>query len=460
MSTLSPAAPSDAVPAGPKIFRCGTLTYTQGQLFQLFFTLCWNDFTLMLLENVNAFGKNLQIEHGASYAEIGWFGMIGTFANIIINPTFSVWSDRTRTTMGRRRPFLLACAPPLALCILAVPYMPDIYQWLVRFPVMASIFQHVPMNGAAFMIGVDMTLLGIFNAMMLALFSYLYWDVVPQEVLGRWTALVAIMSNASVLIWGFFLQGYAVHHMKTLCVVVSIGCLLIYMISTLAVKEGEYAKVDKHDKGGAIFAPIRAFFVECYSDPFYLWIFGAFFMAGLANASNDYKGYYLRYDLHADYDISGKINACSYVIPVLLGYFVGQRADKLHPIRMYVPTYCFWGGACFLAYFFIHNQTTFLVWSCIIQVAIFANGVTYGALLPQIYPRAKFGQFCAANQLLGSLGGFFVPVPVGYLFDYLHNNRFAYLFSACFLFAAALMFAKVQRNFSKRHGHIPVPHAG
>jgi nitrate/nitrite transporter NarK len=93
-------------------------------------------------------------------------------------------------------------------------------------------------------------------------------------------------------------------------------------------------------------------------------------------------------------------------------------------------------------------------------VAIFANGVTYGALLPQIYPRAKFGQFCAANQLLGSIGGFLVPVPVGYLFDYLHNNRFAYLFSACFLFAAALMFAKVQRNFSKRHGHIPVPHAG
>jgi maltose/moltooligosaccharide transporter len=458
MSTSSTALPE--APAGPKIFRCGTLTYTQPQLFQLFFTLCWNDFTLMMLENVNAFGKNLQIEHHATYGQMGWFAMVSTAMNIWINPVFSVWSDRTRTPMGRRRPFLLACAPPLALCVLAVPYMPGIYHWLMHFPAGAAFFRHVPMDGAAFMIGVDSILLSIFNAMILALFSYLYWDVIPQEVLGRWTALVTVMSSAATLIWGLFLVRHAVHHMKMLCVTVSIGCLLIYLISTLLVKEGEYAKVDKHKKGGSWWAPVRAYFLECYSDPFYLWIFGAFFTAGLANASNDYKGYYLRYDLHADYDVSGPINAIPYAIPVFLGYFVGNIADKLHPIRMYVPTYCFWGLVCFLSYFFIHDKTTFLIWSCITQAAIFANGVTYGALLPQIYPRAKFGQFCSANQLLSSLGGFIVPVPVGYLFDYLHNNRFAYLFSADFLFAAAVLFMKVERNFSKRHGHVPVPHAG
>jgi MFS family permease len=127
---------------------------------------------------------------------------------------------------------------------------------------------------------------------------------------------------------------------------------------------------------------------------------------------------------------------------------------------MYVPTYCFWGSVCFCSYFFIHNQRTFLIWTCITQVAIFANGVTYGALLPQIYPRAKFGQFCSANQLCGSVGGLLAPIPVGMLFDHLHNNRFAYLFSADFLFGAALMFTKVQKNYNKRKGRVPVPHAG
>jgi maltose/moltooligosaccharide transporter len=306
-----------------------------------------------------------------------------------------------------------------------------------------------------------MVLLGIFNAMMLALFSYLYWDVVPQEVLGRWTAMGTVVSALATVIWGFFLVKYAVHHMQLLCVSVSVLCVLVYMVSTYFVKEGEYPPVDKHKKGGSWWAPIRAYFIECYSDPFYLWIFGAFFMAGLANASNDYKGYYLRFDLHADYDQSGPITAVPYLIPVLLGYFVGNIADKLHPIRMFVPTYVVWGSICFLSYFFIHDKTTFLIWSCITQVAIFANGVTYGALLPQIYPRAKFGQFCSANQLIGSVGGGLIaPIIVGHLFDHLHNNRFAYLFSADFLFAGALMFSKVQRNYEKRHGKIPVPHAG
>jgi hypothetical protein len=459
MSTLSTTVPEPAAD-GPKIFRCGTLTYTQGQLYQLFFTLCWNEFTLMMLENVNAFSKNLQIEHHATYAQIGFFGFVSSVMGMWINPVFSVWSDRTRTSMGRRRPFLMACAPPLALCVLAVPFMPDLAHWLEQFPAASSLLRYAHMDSAVLTLGVCSVLLSIFNAMVLALFSYLYWDVVPQEVLGRWTAMGTVVTSAATVIWGFCLVKYAVHHMKFLCVSVSILCLLVYLLSVWLVKEGEYAKVDKHQTGGWI-APIRAYFLECYSDPFYLWIFGAFLMAGMANASNDYKGFYLRYDLHADYDVSGPITSIPYLIPVVLGYFVGNFADKLHPIRMYVPTYCFWGAVCFLSYFFVHNQRTFLIWSCITQAAIFANGVTYGALLPQIYPRAKFGQFCSANQLCSSIVvGMIAPIPVGILFDHLHNNRFAYLFSADFLFAGALMFMKVQRNFSKRHGHVPVPHAG
>jgi Na+/melibiose symporter-like transporter len=457
MSTLStPAAPE---PAGSKIFRCGTLTYTQPQLYQLFFWLCWNDFTIMMMENVNAFGQFLQVENHATFAQIGIFSTIGTAMNIWINPVFSVWSDRTRTRWGRRRPFLLLATPPLALCILGIPYMSALYQYLQHFPLGAAFFYHVPMNGAAFMVGCCSVLLGVFNAMVLAIFSYLYWDVVPQVVLGRWTGLSSAMSNIGTFVWGFFLMGYADHHMKALCVSVSLLCLVIYLLSVWKVKEGEYEKVDKHEKG-AWLAPIRAYFVECYSDPFYLWIFGAFFVASLANASNQFKGYYLKYDLHADYNIIGKFSAIPSLIPIILGYFVGMIADKLHPIRIYVPTYCLWGTICFLSYFFIHNEVTFLIWTCLTQVAIFANGVTYGALLPQIYPRAKFGQFCSANQLCGSIGGLLVPIPVGILFDHLHNNRFAYLFSAIFLFAAALMFRKVQKNFEERQGKPPEPHAG
>jgi maltose/moltooligosaccharide transporter len=460
MSTSFAATPPPA--AAPKIFSVGTLKYTQKDIYVLFFWLMWNDFTLMLLEQVNSFGGFLQLQHGATNEQIAIFGTIGSLLTFWINPVFSVWSDRTRTRWGRRRPFLIFITPPLALCILAIPYMATVNHWLaLHSPRAVSFFHAMGMDGAVFLIGVCTILLSFFNAMVLALFSYLYWDVVPQEVLGRWTALSKIVSNGGIFLWGIFLIGYADRHMKTLCVSVSVFCLVVYLVSIWKVKEGGYPPPDKHKKGGKLFAPVRAYFVECYSDPFYLWIFAAFFVAGMANASNGYKSYYLKFDLHTNYETFGRFNSLPYLVPIILGYFFGSIADKLHPIRVFAPTYFFWGLVSFGSYFFIHDKWSFLFWSGLTQVAIFANGVTYGALLPEIYPREKLGQFCSANQLWGTLGGIVVPIPVGWLFDAMHKYyRFAYLFSAVFLFGAALMFRKVERNYMKRKGHVPVPHAG
>jgi len=455
----SPSSPEIPATTGAGYYCVGTLRYTQHELYVLFFWLMWNDFTIMMMENVNAFGKFLQLDHHATYSQIAVFGAVGTAMNVWINPVFSVWSDRTRTPWGRRRPFLLLATPPLAFFIMAIPYMPAAYHYLMRFSVAAWLFGHLPMDGAAFLVGICGVALSIFNAMVLAIFSYLYWDVVPQEVLGRWTAMVRVVGALGLFLWGFFLIGYADHHMKALCVGVSLFCLIVYLLSTWKVKEGEYPPVDKHTKGGLL-APIRAYFVECYSDPFYLWIFGAFFIAGIANASNDYKNYYLKYDLHSDYDTFGKITAIPSLVPLVLGYFFGSIADRLHPVRVMAPTFFFWGLICFGSYFFIHDKMSFVVWGCLTQVAMFANGVTYGALLPEIYPRAKFGQFCSANQLCGSIGGIFVPIPVAMLFDSIHSNRFAYMFSAIFLFAAGLLFLKVNKNFAERKGRVPEPHAG
>jgi MFS-type transporter involved in bile tolerance (Atg22 family) len=316
------------------------------------------------------------------------------------------------------------------------------------------------MNGAVVLLGLCGVALTLFNQVVLALFSYLYWDVVPQEVLGRWTGLSKAVAAAATFIWGFFLMRFADHHMKALCDFAAAFCLSIYLLSIVMVKEGEYPPVDRHRKGGWL-APIRAYFVECYSDPFYLWIFGAFLVAGINNAANNYKNYYLRYDLHVDYAGMGQLNSIPWLVPIVLGYFLGSVADKLNPIRVYAPTFVFWGATCFCSYFFIHDRTSYLVWSCITQVAIFANGITYGALLPEIYPRAKFGQFCSANALCGTVAGIIVPIPIGMLFDAMHSYyRFAYLFSACFLFGGAVMFRKVERNYRARKGQVPVPHAG
>jgi maltose/moltooligosaccharide transporter len=459
MSTTSAALPESPGTVGAKIFKVGTLQYTQRQLYILFFWLMWNDFTVMLLEQPIAFGKFLQLNHGATNAEIGVFTTISGLLTIWINPVFSVWSDRTRTRWGRRRPFLLIATPPLAFFIAITPYMPTLYHYLLRYPSVASFFHRLPMNGAVLMLGLCIIATQVFNMIIMALFSYLYWDVVPQEVLGRWFAMVRIVGALSTFVWSFFLFGLGDHHMKALCVGIALFCLTVYLLSIWKAKEGGYPPVDKHEKGGLI-APVRAYFVECFSDPFYLWVFAAFLIAGIASASNDYQRFYLYYDLHFSYDTIGKWSATPQLVSILLGYFFGATADRLHPMRLFAPTFFIWGLICVGSYFFIVDRWSYFFWTTLTQVIIFANGVTYGALLPQIYPREKFGQFCSANQLCGSLAGALLAAPIGYLFDYLHSYRYSYLFAAFFLFAGSAMFVKVRRNFDKRHGHVPQPHAG
>ena len=444
-----------------RLFKVGTLSYTQRQLYFLFFWLMWNDFTIMLLEQPLMFARLLQLDHGATNFQVGLFASAAGLTTLWINPVFSVWSDRTRTRWGRRRPFLLVAAPLVAFFIAVTPYMPNIAHYLMRYPWAASLFRYLPlqMTGPVFMLGICIVLTQAFNQIVLALYGYLYWDVVPQEVLGRWTAMCRIMGALGGFIWSFFLLGQADHHLKALCLGISLFCLLVYLLSVWKVREGDYPPVDRHRKGGVL-APVRAYFVECFTDPFYLWIFGAFLIAGIASCANPLTMNYLRYDLHLDYDTIGKWGAVPPLVSLPLGYFFGSMTDRLHPMRIFAPTFFLWGLVCIGSYFFIHDAWSFFFWTLLTQIVVFANGVTYGALLPRIYPREKFGQFCSANQLCGALGIALAALPTGRLFDGLHSYRYAYLFQAFFLIAASAAFLKVRREYDKRHGAVPTPHAG
>jgi maltose/moltooligosaccharide transporter len=462
MSSTTDTAPASCAVAGvnePRLFRVGSLQYTQRELYVLFFWLMWNDFMIMLLEQPGQFGSLLQLANGATYTQISIFATLATLLTFWINPVFSTWSDRTRTPWGRRRPFLFFTTPPLGLLIMVVPYMPTLHHYLMRYSWAVAFFRHVPMNGSVFMLGVVGLLLAISNAIVLAIFSYLYWDVVPVEVLGRFTSLAKIVTAVLTIGWNFFFLGMAQTHMKAVCVGIALFALTAYLISVWKVKEGDYPPPDTHTKGGML-APLRAYFVECYSEPYYLWIFFGLAAYGLSNASGILKTHYVMFDLHLSWDVVGKINSAPQVIAIFLGFFFGSITDRFQPVRAFPPTYVAWGLACLGSYFFITGAWSYLVWNCVTQVAIFANGVTYGALLPQIYPREKLGQFCSAAVLFQSATGFILGIPLGILFDYVHSDRLAYLWSAIFLFLAAAIFFKVERNYRARHGRAPVPHAG
>ena len=460
----SPIAPNPVGVNVPEpIYSVGTLVYNKRQLVILFVWLMWNDFGITLIEAIGSLNGVMMRDHGATFTQMAMLGSIGGFITPWINPWVSTWSDRHRSKYGRRRPFLLIATPIFAFLMMAIPFMPDFFHYLEQFPVMARLFVHLPMNGPAFFIGVCGLAAGMFNAVVLAIFSYLYWDVVPESILGRFNSMKANVALIAGLVWSFFIYGLAEHHMKEVYVGTGIFSLTIYLLSVWKIKEGEYPEPDVHTKGGA-FAPIRAYFVECFSESFYLWIFVASLFYQLGNAGGWYQFNYLHYDLKLDLATLGWVDGWAKLATtgfgLVLGFSIGAMTDRLKPVRLMAPSYFLLALIVFATYFFVHDKWTYLVAMTVRGLLNFVMGVIIGAFTVEVFPREKIGQFCSAQavfyQFINNLANPFV----GMLFDWLKNNRLGFLWMAGFYALSGVVYMKVYINWKKRHGHTPLPHAG
>jgi len=465
--TLSTASsipePALGEPQSEKIWSVGTLRYNQRQLIVVFFWLMWNDFSFKLIESIGSLGNFLILDQGGTYTQIALFGTIGGLITPWLNPWVSTWSDRHRGKMGRRRPFLFFSVPLFAVFLAITPYMPTLYHYLLRYPWMVTASAHFPMKGQVFFIGINVIISGIFNAVFLAIFSYLYFDVVPEALLGRFNALNANVGLIAGLVWSFWIFGLADHHMKAVYVGTALFSLTVYLLSVWKIKEGEYPPPDKHTKGG-VFAPIRAYFVECFSDGYYLWVFVALFFAQVGNKGNDYQQYYLHYDLKLDLATigwaSGWTQAITFGFGILCGFIVGMMTDKLKPVRLMAGIYLVEALAEWGSFFFVHDKWTWLISFSVVSLIRFVLGVVFSAFVVQIFPREKLGQFCSAQAVFYQFPLVFLTIFIAKYFDFVHNNRVSFLWDAIFYFIAALAYAKVHLNWNRKHGRTPVPHAG
>jgi MFS family permease len=173
---------------------------------------------------------------------------------------------------------------------------------------------------------------------------------------------------------------------------------------------------------------------------------------------------YIHYDLKLDLATIGRMNgwgsAFTVTLGLLLGFSFGTLTDRLKPVRMMAPIYAIWGLVKIAGFFFVHDQWTYLGWYGLNGVCGFAVGVAQAAVVIEVFPREKLGQFCSANAITQQLICNGVAILAAKFFDHLQNNRYSFLWQAVFLFIGAMAFLKVQKNWKLRHGRMPVPHAG
>ncbi len=432
-----------------KIFAVGTLRYTTGGLVVLFSWIMWNDLCLMLMEHVAPTIVPLMMkDHGASNKEIAFFtaSLTGIFT-IWVNPLISVWSDRHRSPHGRRRPFLFLATPFCAIALAAIPFMPDLFHFLAGIPAFSEFLHKHSTFGIILLIGVCYLIFQEFNNVILAVYHPYFYDVVPVEVMGRFQALVKVVTALAGFIWNFALLGLAQDHLKEVFVWVAVFFLVSYLVSLWQVKEGEYPPPTK-EKIPGIRGVVASFFTDCFR-PYYLPFIIANSLFQIGNVANGFQIFLFRDQLGLDLNTIGKVRAIPTLLVVVVGYFMGSIVDRFKPGRVLVVGMVLFALTNVGAFFVIQGKWTLGIYTGVIAIVVLAVQVSTSVFTGQFFPREKIGQFCSANSTVYRIAILLTATFAGAFFDWIKDYRYVFLWSAAFYLPTIPLYMMSHRNLMR-----------
>lgn len=170
---------------------------------------------------------------------VGWAILLGRIVDAIADPLVGAWSDATRTPLGRRRPFLIYGALPLALSFAALWWAPTVLSDVGRMlylTVMTSAF---------------LFLFTVYTAPYLALLPELATSLQGRVRLATWQGVAQIVGLGIAMIGsGILIDNFGFGAMG---VVLAVVALVTYLVTALTVKE----EVREHESTPGMFDSIR-----------------------------------------------------------------------------------------------------------------------------------------------------------------------------------------------------------
>lgn len=430
-------------------WKVGTLVYTSAGLITLFCWLLWGDFAWSMKERaVTPVAQLLLKQFKTSDMIIGLLiGSLPSALGMLLGPIISVKSDRHRGRWGRRIPFLLIPTPIAALSMAGIAFTPVIGRSLHE-----TLGAGSPGLGAVtvMVFAFFWTLFEVATVIANTVLGGLINDVVPHEVIGRFFGLFRAVSLLAGIIFNYFIIGHAEQHY----VAIFLGIGLVYGVGfslmCLKVKEGEYPEPEPlvADNENRFIGPIKTYLRECYSNPYYLWVFAAMTFGMLAGGPvNTFSVFYAK-SVGMEMDAYGKYVALTYTISLVLSYFIGSFADRFHPLRVGLVAIGIYAVAMLWGGFFATTPTTF--------AAVFvAHGVLMGtyltgtaALGQRLFPKAKFAQFFSAMGLFVALAYMVLPPGMGAILDATgHVYRYTFIGSGLIAALAFVGLLVVYKKF-------------
>ena len=306
----------------------------------------------------------------------------------ILGPIISYRSDRHRGRWGRRIPYILAATPVAALAMAGLAFSQPIAD-LVR-----------GILGSRWLAGVNLTLIvfGVFwtcfeFAAIIAgsVFGALINDVVPDSLLGRFYGYFRVLSLLAGILFNYWLIGQAELHSQWLFGGIAILYGVGVMMMCLRVKEGQYAPPPEVKPGErkSVFAITKVYFKECFSKPYYLWVFLGLTFGGISFWPINLFSVPFANSMGVNMEKYGKYSALSYVISLCLAYFLGVLVDRFHALRVSIVALLLYAIAMMAGLFYVTAPARFGVgWvaHCVLSGVYYT---TSASLAQRLLPRSN-----------------------------------------------------------------------
>jgi MFS family permease len=433
----TPDRPADSPPAtaGPRIYRVGSLTYTKGGLFQIFFWMLWGDFFFQIFESMPTVTPLLLRWQGASDTLIGLMGSLSSVVALFWAPIVATQSDRHRGRMGRRRPFLLWATPPVVISLVLLGAAKPAGIWVHRLLSGLGGETFTVAGCTIAWIGVCVVIFLLFNAYIAQVFACLIPDVIPGDVMGKFSGIFRAVGAVGSLAFNRWALGWVEAY--TFHVYLLIGLIFAGAFSVIIwqVKEGTYPPPPPKAPGGRLGA-IKEYLQTSFRHPFYLNIFAVWFFFWSSSVPLSFLVFFGTQAGRTDYaptlglslQAFGEVKGWTFVVQIPVYFIVGFFADRYHPIRVTVAGMFLTAVSYFCGYWFVADKSTLLVWWCLnqISIAIFLGAAT--AMSPRLLPRERYGQFLSANYIFGMVGLTLTPPLVGWLLQQVRDYRYVFIF--------------------------------
>ncbi len=440
-------------------WRAGALTYTTGGLAGLFFWLLWGDFSFFLKERSVTPAMQLLLHRlDASNLLVGTLLVsVPAAIGFVVVPVIGYRSDRHRGRWGRRIPYLFAPIPVTFVAMAGLALSPEIGGSLHRLLGAWS-----PGANASIVIALaaSWALFEVCTSICNSVFLSLITDVVPGEVIGRFFALFRMVSLGAGMIFFYGLFGSVERH--TVGVFLGIGAIYCvgFTAMCLRVKEGRYpppgeepAAAGRGGAGGRFMAGVRIYCRDCFSVPYYRWVFLSFALASMAWVS--LNSFYVLYakSLGMGMATLGKYGGAQLLLSLVQAYPVGWLADRFHPLRLTIVSLALLGAAMAVAFFSVHDARAFGI-ALVVRGTLTGFWLTATASLPAVlFPKPKFAALNSARLTASSVGTLVAGPACGWMLDLLHRDyRYIFLWGWVFVVLAFGATLAVYRRFVRCGG--------